>query len=79
MADLTKFWERQRSIASAEFDQKSMLAREMICELFEPEDDEKIRGIINHFASSDRAAISLMGVLACVGLSAMAMSDFEPT
>lgn len=75
MADLSKFWRKQRAIATCEFDQKSMLAREMIHDYFQPEDDEKLRGIINHFSSDHRVTISLMGVLAQVGLCALAMDD----
>ena len=79
MADLTPFWDRQRAIATSEYDQKAMLAREMIHDCFSPEDDDKIRGILNHFAEDHRAMISLMGVLAYVGLLAIAMEDTTPT
>lgn len=77
MADLRKFWRNQRAVVSAEYDQKAMLAREMIVTQFAEEDSEKLREIINHFANDERAAISLMGVLAQVGLCAMAMDDFS--
>jgi hypothetical protein len=77
MADLSKFWDRQRAIAQAEYDQKSTLAREMIVTHF-PEDTEgeQLRGIISHFSGDPRAAISIMGILAQVGLMAMAVEEF---
>lgn len=75
MADLSKFWRNQHAIWSAEFDQKSMLAREMIATQFSEHESEKLREIINYFSNDDRAAISIMGVLAQVGLAAIAMSD----
>jgi hypothetical protein len=77
MADLKKFFRNQRAICSAEFDQKSMLARELIVNQFEPEDQDSLRNIINHFATSDKAAISLIGILAQVGLAAMAMDEYS--
>ena len=80
MADLSKFWRNQKAIASAEYDQKAMMAREMIVENFPDEgDEEKLRGVINHFANDQRAAMSIMGVLAQVGLMAMAMEDCTPS
>lgn len=76
MADLSKFWERQRAIAAAEYDQKAMLAREMIFDYFPgPDDGEKLRGIINHFSADERVTMSIMGILAQVGLCAIAMED----
>lgn len=78
MADLSKYWRNQRASLSAEYDQKAMLAREMIVEHFAPEDSEKMRGIIDHFARDQRAMMSLMGVLAQVGLCAIAMDDCTP-
>jgi hypothetical protein len=81
LADLSEFWRNRRAVFLAEFDQKKMLASEMILELtgneIEPDrDGEKLVGIINHFATSDKIAISIMGVLAQVGLAAMAADDF---
>lgn len=76
MADLSNFWRNQRAIAAAEYDQKSMMAREMIAENFPDEGDcEKLRGIINFFANDERAAMSIMGVLGQVGLCSLAMDD----
>lgn len=77
MADLSRFWRNHRAALSAEYDQKSMLAREIIVEHFS-EDGDALRGIINHFARDERAAMSLMGVLAQVGLCALAMEDSTP-
>lgn len=79
MADLSGFWDRQRAISLAEYDQKAMLAREMIVTHF-PDDleGEQLRGIINHFSGDPRAAISMIGILAQVGLMAMAVEDFTP-
>ena len=79
MADLSKFWRNQRAVALAEYDQKSMLARQMIVENVPEEgDDERLRAIIDHFSNDHRAAISIMGVLAQVGLMAMAIEDCTP-
>lgn len=78
MADLSKYWQRMYAIYSAEYDQKAMLARETIAANFcggTEEDVESLRGIIDHFATSDRMAISLIGILAQVGLCAIAMED----
>jgi len=77
MADLTKFWRTQKAIASAEYDQKKMLASEMLVNYFS-DDSEKISGIIDHFSTDERAAISLIGILAQVGLYAMAMDSYSP-
>jgi len=76
MADLTRFFRNQKARLSVEYDQKSMMARDMIAQYFgESEDSEKLREVINHFANSERAAISIMGVLSQVGLAAIAMDD----
>jgi hypothetical protein len=76
--NLERFWRKAAAQATAEYDQKAMLARELIAENWgggTEEDAESIRAIINHFANDDRAAISLMGVLAQVGLAAIARED----
>lgn len=75
MADLRKFWQRERCIWTSVYDQKAMLAREMIATEFRPDDADKLEEIINYFAQSEKAAISLMGVLAQVGIAAMAIDD----
>ena len=76
MADLSKFWRNQQAAWSAEYDQKTMMAREIIAENFAEEgDDLKLREIINHFSRDERVAICLMGILAQVGLCALAMDD----
>ena len=77
MADLSKFWRNQKAIASAEFDQKKMLAEQIICEHYNNDDGEKVREIINFFSLDERLAISLIGILAQVGLCAMSMDDFS--
>ena len=76
MADLSGFWRKQHAIAVAEFDQKSSMAQQLIAENFEPEESEKLRDVINFFAGDERAMMSLMGILAQVGLCAMAMQEF---
>lgn len=76
MSDLSRFFQKQKTICTAEYDQKAMLAREMIYENFDEHDGEKLLAIINHFSESEKVTIALMGVLAQVGLAAMAMEDF---
>jgi len=66
--------------AVCEFDQKVMLAMELINELAEQTGDdasETLREIIDHFATSDKLAISLIGVLAQVGFVSIVLEGYK--